>query len=197
MLHHILITAILTITSLFYSSEYKDIEDPKILIWSAYVNRLNNIKLYETILNVQSRLSVVPHNKDMAFLLLETAATESCMGSYLYQLSKGPARGIFQVEPYTEKDTLNWLKKYRHTTYLELMIFYREEYDAEWNRTKNVPYQIALVSILYWRRCHNNLVNSISTRERRAKLWKAKFNTYKGKGTIQFYFERSNQYVGG
>lgn len=36
-------------------------------------------------------------------LLMLTAAQESEMGRYLYQLGNGPARGIFQMEPATHR----------------------------------------------------------------------------------------------
>jgi hypothetical protein len=40
-------------------------------------------------------------------LLLGTCAIESSMGTYRRQLGKGPARGIFQMEP----STFEWLKQ--------------------------------------------------------------------------------------
>jgi hypothetical protein len=43
-------------------------------------------------------------------LLLGTAAAESEMGTWLVQLSGGPARGVFQMEPRTLHDLrVNWL----------------------------------------------------------------------------------------
>lgn len=47
---------------------------------------------------------------DVVELLLLTCAAESAMGKYIMQVG-GPARGIFQMEPNTEKDIWeNWLK---------------------------------------------------------------------------------------
>lgn len=43
-------------------------------------------------------------------LLLGTAAVESRFGTYLYQL-RGPARGVFQIEPETEELIWRWLAR--------------------------------------------------------------------------------------
>lgn len=46
-------------------------------------------------------------------LILGTIAQESHMGRYLVQIGGGPARGICQVEPKTERDNWNHYLKYR------------------------------------------------------------------------------------
>lgn len=50
---------------------------------------------------------------DAAFLLLATAAQESDLGRYLYQLGGGPARGIYQMEPATLHDLYTNYLAYR------------------------------------------------------------------------------------
>ena len=47
-------------------------------------------------------------------LLIVTAAAESDMGFY-HRQGWGPAKGIMQIEPTTERETLDWLKRVRLT----------------------------------------------------------------------------------
>lgn len=45
-------------------------------------------------------------------LLLMTAATESRLGYWLEQQGQGPARGLYQMEPVTMRDTISRVKRY-------------------------------------------------------------------------------------
>lgn len=49
------------------------------------------------------------HSKDAVMLLLRTAAQETLMGHYIKQVGKGPALGVFQMEPATFDYNLRWL----------------------------------------------------------------------------------------
>ena len=72
--------------------------------------------------------------KEAQWLLLGTAAVESSGGRYLYQI-KGPARGIFQMEPRTGWDI--W----------ENYLVHRTSYEADLMRTTGLSYDIAFDSI--------------------------------------------------
>lgn len=168
----------------------------KIIVWSW--NGGSTIKteqLKETIDAVQSKLSFIPEkNEHYIFLLLETSAAESLNGIFVKQ-KKGPARGIFQMEPETEKCTLKWLKNNNKEAYAEVMFFYERKKSPDWNRTYNVPYGIALSSAYYWRRLGDDLSNKITTLEDRAVVWKTYYNTHLGKGTVSGYIEKSKKYL--
>lgn len=51
------------------------------------------------------------YSKNMEELLLYTAAVETAMGNQFFQMKGGPARGIFQMEPVTEKHVRKWMEK--------------------------------------------------------------------------------------
>ena len=169
-------------------------KNTKIIVWSWNGN--NSIKteqLKQTIIAVQERISI-PTNNNTVDLILETSAVESLRGIFVKQ-TKGPARGILQMEPVTEKYLQKWLKQYHPIIYSEVMSFYNKSKSKEWNRTHNVPYQIAMSTTYYWHRCGDDLISLIETRNNRAKVWKQFYNTYKGKGTIAEYHKKAETYL--
>ena len=121
------------------------------------------------------------HVKDWTRLLCLTVATESDMGRLSKQV-KGPARGITQVEPATEKETLKWLAKHHpklHEKVHKLRIPAKLKiHEAECN----VAYSIALAYSVYRMRKVNPKGQST---ESLAKLYKKHYNTYKGKATVK------------
>jgi len=51
------------------------------------------------------------YSDDVVWFLLRIFAQESKFGYYLEQLGNGPAKGLGQVEPFTQKDNyINWLQ---------------------------------------------------------------------------------------
>lgn len=56
------------------------------------------------------------HSTEAEALLLMIAAHESMDGRYLHQV-KGPAVGIYQMEPRTHDDIIQYLRKERHDLY--------------------------------------------------------------------------------
>lgn len=165
-----------------------------IVVWSwKGGNTVKLDQLKQTIIAVQERISI-PSNEHTALLLLETSAVESSRGVDMIQ-RRGPARGILQMEPATEKFLKKWLKNNHPSIYKEVTSFYNYKKDKVWNRTYNVPYQIAMSLAYYWHRCGDRLLYLITTRESRAKVWKKYYNTYKGKGTISKYHEKAEKYL--
>ena len=111
-------------------------------------------------------------------LLMLTAAVESNCGTYIEQVN-GPARGIFQMEPATEKDIWkNWLVYHgdMESAVLQIMLMY-----ADWDLRANLVYQIAMARIHYLR-VAERLPGSKDVIAM-ASYWKQYYNTLKGKGT--------------
>lgn len=112
-------------------------------------------------------------------LILLTVVTESDKGRYTRQV-RGPARGITQCEPATEREVLNWLKKYRPGTYeriRKLRVPARLRlHEAEYNTS----YAVALCYGVYVMRKVNPKGNRLAL----ARLYKRHYNTVKGKATV-------------
>ena len=179
-----------------YKDRYDTSKDTKIIVWSweggATVKRE---QLAQTIAAVHERLSIVPKgSEDHVALLMETSAVESSRG-YIVRQKGGPARGIFQMEPATERCTLGWLKNNFPKVHGEVMAFYDKSKSPDWNRTHNVPYNVAMSTVYYWRRMGDGLTDRIGTLEDRAKVWKTHYNTYLGKGSIAGYIEKAGKYL--
>lgn len=62
----------------------------------------------------------IPYSEAAVELLMMTAAQESGLGKYLVQL-KGPARGIYQVEPATERYVVGELQRRHPALYKKIM----------------------------------------------------------------------------
>ena len=125
-------------------------------------------------------------------LLMGTAAQESRMGTYIEQI-KGPARGIFQMEPLTELDI-----------WLNYISYQNQEFKADFNfitgvdvasvnefkelhLTGNIVYQIAMARLHYYRvSAQLPAFDNIATQ---AFYWKQYYNTEHGKGTADKYID--------
>jgi hypothetical protein len=123
-------------------------------------------------------------------LLMLTSAQESKMGYHLYQLENGPARGIFQIEPATHKCLHeNFLNYPKNEALRKQVGLYSSWSNAEFDLVGNVPYQIVVCRLQYfrfperlpWRDDFNDDFNYVLAL---AKYWKKYWNTSKGKGTV-------------
>ena len=140
------------------------------------------------------RMSICPTSKEIHDIVLETAAVESLRGQLVRQ-KRGPALGIYQMEPETREDLLNWLK-YRHKdVYDEVMVFWEKKQTAEWNYIHNIPWQTAMCLIKYWYVSGHNLQDLCRDRSSRAALWRMRYNTLKGKGSVHAYIENAKMYA--
>ena len=124
-------------------------------------------------------------------LLMMTAAVESKMGTYLYQI-RGPARGIFQMEPATEKDIWDNYLKYNKRL-AELVSGFMFSGKSNLNLTANIPYQIAMARVHYLRVPHG--LPSADDVSALAKYWKDYYNTRLGKGTVEKAIEAYRRYA--
>lgn len=126
----------------------------------------------------------IPYTLAAEQLLLGTAAQESRLG-YLHQLGRGPAVGIWQMEPFTHDDlwrtTLlgasNPLARKVRT--LELPDWYGN--DAK-EMAGNLYYACAMARVFY-RRIQAPLPPVFDARAM-GDYWKKYYNTVHGKGTV-------------
>ena len=133
------------------------------------------------------------HSDSATNLLLGTAAQESGFGKYLYQKGNGPARGIFQIEPTTEKDLWNRIIYPRCALAEKIFEVGRVNAPNVLHLAGNLIYQIIMARIKYF---------SIPTplpphedTEGMALYWKKYYNTYLGKGTTIEFIDNYNKYV--
>lgn len=119
---------------------------------------------------------------DWERLLYLTLVVESDGGFYTKQLGKGPAKGIYQLEPQTEKDILKWLRV-KHKALYDKIRRLRVPinlgiHEAEYN----LAYATAMAYMEYFRRGVNP--KNAST-EDLARLHKIHYNTYLGKASVE------------
>ena len=136
------------------------------------------------------------YSKAAVNLLLGTAAKESDFGTYLRQLGGGPARGAFQMEFATEKDTwVNYLylgrAKRREAIYeISGVRSYLNNGAMEWN----LAYQICMARIHYRRipepfPAHDDI-------EGLGRYWDIHWNRNPEKGTVKQFIEKWDQFIG-
>jgi hypothetical protein len=123
-------------------------------------------------------------------LLLGTAAQESHMGYYSKQIN-GPALGMFQMEPDTNKD--RW-ERYINNRPILKKIFGDYHYygPSDTALQYDKVYQILMARIKYLP-VKEAIPRSI---EGQAHYWKDHWNTHLGKGTVEEYLKNYKKYVG-
>ena len=164
-------------------------------IWSWKGGKtLNQEKMRNTIKNVLSRLTYLPQSEDMVNLILETAAAESDFG-YAVKQYNGVAESIFQIEPETWKFCEETLKKVSIRSWQQLRVFYNKKDSEEFNMINNIPYSIARCATVYYIKCGKQLPDLITTKEDRALLHKAVYNTVKGKSTVERYISMVDKHL--
>lgn len=116
-------------------------------------------------------------------LLIGTCAVESKMGYYRRQMGNGPARGIFQMEPDTEKDI--WINYVAYKKGMKDMIKRVSDVDGP-NPSAlefNLTYQVVMAR-LHYRRVPQALP-LFSDIKGMANYWKKYYNTVLGAGTVE------------
>lgn len=112
--------------------------------------------------------------------------TESLGGKYIHQV-KGPACGIYQMEPATARDILENYLSYKPDLATEVRNLYISRLSLEDNLTMNFAWATAMCRIHYLR-----VKEPIpSTLEERAAYWKKYYNTSKGKGFTYDYITKA------
>lgn len=140
---------------------------------------MNKDHLRELITLVLEELDL--YSRDAVELLMLTAAQESRLGHYLKQLHRGPALGIFQMEPATESDI--WLNYLRFRPDLQTRVSSMMG-NTDWKGLQmfgNLLYQIAMARVHYLR-VSDPLPSRLDVKAM-AKYYKDYYNTRLGKAT--------------
>ena len=124
----------------------------------------------------------IPFSANVVELLLLTAAQESQLGRWIKQM-KGPARGIFQMEPATEKRLIAWMEQKHPAIHAKVMALNVTTDDnlpgGDRDMIFNLAYQAAMARANYLR-----FPGPIpSDRADQAIYYKQYWNTPAGKAT--------------
>lgn len=125
-------------------------------------------------------------------LLLGTMAQESHMGHYIHQV-KGPALGIYQIEPETHDDVWEHYLDYRES--MADKVSELSYLTTSKSLVSNLSYATAIARIIYLRVSEplplpQDLVGM-------ARYWKKYYNTPLGKGTEREFVRNYLKYVKG
>lgn len=131
------------------------------------------------------------YTPDSANLVLGTIAQESAYGKYHRQLGNGPALGIAQMEPNTFNDIVaNFLKYRPYTIMLIKKVCKVTELKAE-DLEINDKLAICMCRVQYLR-FKNPIPSDLLGY---AELWKLRYNTIHGAGTVEEFIKNYNKYV--
>lgn len=128
-------------------------------------------------------------------LILGTCAKESAFGTYLRQLSSGPALGVFQMEPDTEKDIWNNYLFYGRATKRKAIYkisgvrSYENSGALEWN----IAYGICMCR-LHYRRIAEPFPAADDI-EGLGWYWDTHYNRNPHKGTVKQFVKAYEKYV--
>lgn len=127
----------------------------------------------------------IPFSDAAVELLMMTAAHESLLGTYIKQVG-GPALGIYQMEPATEKDIKANFLKYND----ELNALVVRDLHINSPRIKdlvhNLAYATAMARVHYYR--DKEALPTFNDIEGLAKYAKRVYNTRLGKATWEQYY---------
>jgi hypothetical protein len=130
----------------------------------------------------------IPNTRAAEALILATAAHESGGFHAIDQVTRpdditaGPARGLWQIEPSTHADLyLNYLR-FRPTLMAALESFLAAAPDRDQQLATNLAYGCAVARLLYHRR--RVVLPATADPQALGREWKRLFNTAKGKGTL-------------
>jgi hypothetical protein len=133
------------------------------------------------------------HSPAAVELLMLTAAVESKLGTYLEQV-RGPAIGIFQMEPRTHNDIWDNYLRYKAplVAALQKEVVYLPRYAPDpMVMRKNLAYAI-LMARIYYQRVPAPLPPADNP-QALAEYWKKYYNTHLGKGTVAKALEAYNK----
>lgn len=150
---------------------------------------MNRDDLRITITDVLNRLGM--YSEGAVELLMGTCAVESDFCKHDKQIG-GPALGWWQMEPNTMNDIWSNYIKYKEG----LKAVLASEFDMfgpNVERLQNDPeYGIVMARLVYKR--SKNPIPEADDIAGLAATWKAVYNTYKGKGTIEKFIGKYRQY---
>lgn len=127
-------------------------------------------------------------------LLLGTAAVESEFGTYIRQIG-GPARGVFQMEPATERSLWDTYLFYHNELRHQVLLITGVGKPNELALLLNLAYQIVMARLLYWR--VPAALPEADDVHGLGRYWKRHYNTVLGAGTSDRFVAKYQQYVAG
>jgi hypothetical protein len=133
----------------------------------------------------------VLYSPEAVELLMGTAAVESLLGKYRYQLSGGPARGIFQMEPTTEASIWRDMFPYKPGLAYCCQMLAGVKGPSTSALAENVVYQILMARYRYlW------VKGALpKTLDEMGDYWKRGYNTAGGRGTAESFVEHYRKYA--
>ena len=147
---------------------------------------------------VHDTLDKIGLSSDKADALVFNTGMVESKYVYLKQI-KGPARGLYQCEPWVAVDVCKNYLKYREelmksvasACYLDWKYFTAPN-EQDWGDilTYNIAAQIAMCR-LHYRRVPKPLPGSLLEQ---AKYWKVYYNSAKGRGTVDHFVKLVEQY---
>ena len=124
-------------------------------------------------------------------MVLGTAAVESGL-QYLHQLRQGPAIGLWQMEPPTHNDIYKNFLVYHPKLRIAVgrLVTDAVPYNPVINDRAemmawNLRYGAAMCRLHYYR--YPEPLPEAGDIEGQAKLWKSRYNSFQGKGTVEKY----------
>jgi len=144
-------------------------------------------------MHIRSTLMLVDMwSKEAEELLLGTAAQESHLGYYRRQI-RGPARGIYQMEPATERDIWDNYLRQRPDRIEAIYTTCGVDGPDPVQLERNMMYQ-TIMARLHYRRISGDLPSADNLNEQ-ARYWKRYYNTDQGKGRPAEYVENYRRFV--
>lgn len=130
---------------------------------------------------------------DAVELLMLTAAQESHLGRYLWQVGNGPALGVFQVESNTHEDIFMNYLRFKPPVIDAVCHFKAEQLSSKDNMKGNLAYQVVIARLVYYR-----VPKRLPKKEDvdgMADYWKNFYNTHLGKGEPEEAIENYTRLV--
>ena len=142
---------------------------------------------------IKQTLIEMGHYSESALnLLMGTAAQESHLGHYIEQIN-GPAERIFQMEPATFEDHIDNYLNYKP----DLKQRIEKACDLkEWKSDAlvyNLKFSICMARVHYLR--VETALPGKDAYYDLAEYWKAHYNTYKGRGTVEQFIDNYKKFV--
>lgn len=154
--------------------------------------RIDNNKHKDNIRAVISHLDFVPDDENIVALVFETGIAETHGGYWVKSTYNNADMGVYQINKYTYNDLMKWLK--RHKLDKQIMKFYDRKQSLQFNLIHNVAFNASLCVAHYYRYYGDDLAKAACNVNNRAKMWKERYNTRLGKGTVEAYLERVEIY---
>ena len=144
---------------------------------------------------IKHTVNTLPHIKKddrVVKLISETFMVESDGGRSVQ--NHGGNIGIAQLPVSTVNEVLTWLKQKHSDVYNVIQRHYKHGMTMQDNLKYNINFAICMSITLYWKQCGGDFYRYCNTVESRAKLWKAIYNTPRGKGTVSNYVAAVKKY---